>query len=154
MPLPRPALALGPLALLACAACSREVERFYPDGVLRSTGRELGPEKVPDGPWKTWYPGGEPREEGVFDHGRRVGVWTQWWPNGQRRSRGARAWDETLRSSPREGAWTFWHANGVRAAQGAYVKGQREGRWDVSLEDGTLDGDRTGEFHLDQKIGG
>lgn len=152
--LTRQALLKGLLAALACGACSREVELFHPDGVLRSKGRESGAEKLPDGPWKTWYPSGDPREEGAYDRGRRVGVWTQWWPNGQRRSRGARAWDEESQAAPREGAWTFWHANGVRAAQGVYVKGQREGRWDVSLEDGTLDGDRSGEFHRGLKIDG
>lgn len=150
----RPALLEGLLAALACAACSHEVERFYPDGVLRSSGSVYGAQQLPDGLWKTWYPGGEPREEGRYERGRRVGVWTQWWPNGQRRSRGTRAFDEALQASPREGAWTFWHANGVRAAQGVYHKGLREGRWDVSLEDGTLDGDRSGEFHADAKIGG
>jgi antitoxin component YwqK of YwqJK toxin-antitoxin module len=78
--------------------------------------------------------------------------WTQWYPNAQRRSRGRRAWDEASHSSPREGTWTFWYENGVVLGQGLYHAGRREGHWDYSLDDGTLDGDRTGEYHDDLRL--
>lgn len=104
------------------------------------------------GTWTWSYPGGTPRETGTFEDGRRVGVWSQWWSNGERRSEGRREYDPRTRTSPREGAWTFWHPNGAVAARGIYRGGQREGAWEYSLDDGRLDGDRSGLYHDDLKI--
>ncbi len=128
------------------------------------------------GTWTWWYPNGERRESGTYTDGKRSGEWTQWYPNGQRRSRGSREFDAVTHSSPREGTWTFWHETGVIIARGPYVKGlregpwtfwydngdvasfgpfvkgRREGHWEFSREDRSLDTERTGEYHLDQRI--
>jgi hypothetical protein len=144
---------------LASAGCAPDVS-YWSDGVRRSQGRIAlaragGAPSAPareTGPWTWWFPNGERREQGTIAGGRRVGTWTQWYPNGQRRSRGVRAWDEASRASVREGLWTFWHENGERSAVGVYIAGRREGHWDYTLDDGSLDGDRTGEYHHDQRV--
>ncbi len=140
-------------ALVALAGCGRDIE-YYGDGMRRADGHVANDAALTreDGAWTWWYPSGERREQGTLDHGRRAGEWTQWYPNGQRRSRGDRAWDAAAQSSPRAGAWTFWYENGVVLGHGLYRAGRREGHWDYSLDDGTLDGDRTGEYHDDLRI--
>ena len=145
----------GTALALAISGCKPDVE-YWSDGVRRAQGRVAG--SSPDvlaretGPWTWWYPNGDRREQGTLENGRRTGTWTQWYPNGQRRSQGLRAWDDASRASVREGVWTFWHENGERSAVGVYRAGRREGYWDFTLDDGSLDGDRTGEYHHDQRI--
>lgn len=111
----------------------------------RLTGRETGE-------WTWSYPNGTQRERGTLEDGHRVGTWSQWWSNGERRSEGRRDYDARTRTSPREGPWTFWHPNGAIAARGIYRAGRREGAWEYSLDDGRLDGDRSGLYHDDLKI--
>jgi len=147
------------LTSLTLTACGPEVE-FYTDGVRRAEGRVVadassharfdGEREV--GPWQWWFPNGERRESGSFKDGHRTGEWTQWYPNGQRRSRGTRVFDSATNSSPRDGLWTFWHENGEIRARGIYVLGQREGHWDVSREDGSIDAAESGEYHDDHKL--
>jgi antitoxin component YwqK of YwqJK toxin-antitoxin module len=79
-----------------------------------------------------------------------VGVWKQWYANAELRSEGEREPDAARQSSPRTGYWRFHFENGALEAQGVFVRGLREGHWDYHLTDGELDGDRTGEYHLDQ----
>lgn len=147
-------------ALLACcalaiaAACTRDATLYGEDGLKRASGSRSIVTGREEGRWRSWFPSGERREEGSFDDGRRTGVWTQWYPSGQRRERGARRWNVATHASEREGAWTFWHANGVEAARGVYVRGAREGRWEYTNHDGSLDGDRSGEYHADVKLDG
>jgi hypothetical protein len=61
-------------------------------------------------------------------------------------------YDPETNTSPREGPWTFWHQNGAIAARGIYRLGRREGAWEFSLDDGRLDGDRSGLYHDDEKL--
>jgi hypothetical protein len=144
---------LAPCLLLALAGCARDAE-YYPGGLRRADG-DIGSDDAAtreDGTWTWWYPNGERRESGTLDHGRRVGEWTQWYPNAQRRSQGMRMFDPAAHASPREGSWTFWYENGVVLGRGLFHAGRREGHWDYSLDDGTLDGDRTGEYHDDLRL--
>jgi hypothetical protein len=142
------------LTVLTLTACGPHIE-YYGDGLRRADGDIADATSAAEretGPWTWWYPNGEPREQGTLDNGRRIGTWTQWYPNGQLRSRGERAFDAAARASPRTGAWTFWHENGEIHATGIFVGGRREGHWDYTLDDGSLDGDRTGEYHDDRRI--
>lgn len=145
-------------AYLLCAtlaSCGPDVE-YYADGVRRAEGhvsaRNATAQSRETGAWTWWYPNGERRERGTLEDGARTGTWTQWYPNGQRRSEGRRAWDAATHSSQRVGLWTFWHENGERLARGVYRTGRREGHWDYSLDNGALDGDRTGEYHDDARV--
>lgn len=152
-------VALSFTGVLALASCHREIES-WPDGARRAEGRlafqsehtTASAEGREDGTWTYWYPNGERRESGTYVDGRRTGEWTQWYPNGQRRSRGGRAWDQALHASPRTGMWTYWHENGEILARGVYVKGLREGHWDYSRVDGSIDAENTGEYHQNQRI--
>lgn len=136
------------LAPLSCG----QVVRTWPDGTQRAEGRIDRIAGAEEGLWTYWYPTGSLREQGRFDAGRRAGVWIQWFPNGRRRTQGERRWNAPTGASEREGAWTFWHENGVVHARGTFRAGAREGHWDYGLDDGGLDGLRTGEYHDDRKI--
>jgi hypothetical protein len=154
-----PVLVALSFTCLPLASCGSGTA-YYQDGALRSEGRLAFRVERPlsssegreDGTWTYWYPNGERRESGAYVDGRRAGEWTQWYPNGQRRSRGERAWDAASSASPRTGLWTYWHENGEVLARGLYVKGLREGHWDYSREDGSIDAEMTGEYHLDQRL--
>lgn len=145
--------------VLALASCGNEVE-YYKNGARRAEGalafrsENSSPAagERERGSWTWWYPNGERRESGTYANGRRSGEWTQWYPNGQRRSRGERVFDPATHASPRAGLWTFWHENGEILSRGLFVRGMREGHWDFSREDGSLDAERSGEYHLDQRI--
>ena len=136
------------LVLVLSAACARRVA-FHPGGVRRSEGRTWSIGDVEHGFWSYWYPNGALREQGRYDHGRREGIWQQWYPNGTPRSRGNRVWNADARRSERDGPWILWHDNGTRLAVGVFRGGRREGHWDYSHPDGTLDGNRSGEYHDD-----
>ncbi len=134
--------------VLACVlvACQRPVERGWPTGKRRASGQVSAIDGREEGLWTFWFPDGQLREQGRYQDGVRVGRWKQWHANGQPRSEGERAWDESTHASERAGHWRFWYENGALEACGAYERGLREGSWDFYLDDGHLDGDRTGEY--------
>jgi hypothetical protein len=143
----------GWLALLLCTglcSCLKQVERRWPAGTPRFAGSVSRLAGTREGLWTFWFPSGEPREQGRYSGGLRVGRWKQWHANGQPRSEGERESDPALWSSPRTGCWRFWFESGELEAQGVFVHGMRAGHWDYHLTDGELDGDRSGEYHLDQ----
>lgn len=145
---PRSRPQLAAWALLAmCAGCTRVEETWYDSGVLRSRGPVDVLSGERHGEWLFQHPNGEPKERGSYEHGLRTGVWTQWFPDGQPRSRGLRVPDRASGSSPRQGPWIFWHENGIVAARGIYERGSREGIWELSIDDGGLDGDHSGVHH-------
>lgn len=141
------------LLLAACVGCTRIEETWYDSGVLRSRGPVdiFGGER--HGEWIFQHPNGEPKERGRYDHGLRTGTWTQWFPDGQARSRGLRVPDRATGTSPRHGPWIFWHENGIVAARGIYEHGSREGLWELSIDDGGLDGDHSGVHHEGRLLG-
>jgi hypothetical protein len=144
---------LGSAALCLClCACLKEVERSWPSGSPRFEGRVSRLDGSREGLWSFWFPNGTLREQGRYTGGLRSGRWKQWHANGQARSDGEREIDPVSQSSPRSGFWRFWFENGALQAQGVFVHGQREGHWDYHLTDGQLDGDRSGEYHLDQLL--
>ncbi len=140
------------LALAASTACTREVHVVGPAGEARVEGRRSRTTGDANGIWTWSYPSGSPRERGEMVDGHRTGAWSQWWSNGERRSEGRRQYDDATRTSPREGPWMFWHPSGAVAAQGVFHGGDREGVWEFSLDDGRLDGDRSGLYHLGEKL--
>jgi MORN repeat variant len=146
---------LGVAALLGCtllAGCQKRVQRSWPSGSPRFEGRISRIDGEREGPWSFWFPNGRLREQGSYTDGRRVGRWRQWHANGQPRCEGERSGEAADERSPRTGYWRFWYENGKPEAQGVFVRGLREGRWDYHLTDGELDGDRSGEYHLDQLL--
>jgi antitoxin component YwqK of YwqJK toxin-antitoxin module len=136
----------------ALPACTRHVERDWPRGTKRFEGSVSRIDGAREGLWTFWFPDGMLREQGSYSAGARVGRWKQWHANRQLRSEGEREGTPGSDSSPRTGYWRFWYENGKPEAQGVYVHGLREGHWDYHLTNGTLDGDRSGEYHLDQLL--
>lgn len=141
------------LSLFGAPGCTREVRVGLPDGEPRVLGQRTSANGAVLGAWTWNYPNGVPRERGEYVDGLRVGTWTQWWSNGEKRSEGGRRPDAATKTSPRHGPWTFWHANGVIAARGVYDRGRRSGVFEYSIDDGRLDGDRSGFYHDDARIG-
>jgi hypothetical protein len=140
------------LVALLLAGCTKHVQRDWPSGTPRFEGAVSRLDGEREGEWSFWFPNGRMREQGRYADGRRVGVWKQWHANGQPRSEGERSAALAGDESPRTGCWRFWFENGRPEAQGVYVDERREGRWDYWLTDGELDGDRSGEYHLDQLL--
>lgn len=137
---------------LVLGACTKHVERRWPGDTPRHEGLVSRLDGEREGLWTFWFPSGALREQGRYSGGLRVGRWKQWHANGEPRSEGPRTPDLARRESPRSGYWRFWFENGELEAQGVFVDGLREGHWDYHLTDGQLDGDRTGEYHLDQLL--
>jgi len=140
------------LLWLALCGCSRQVTAQWAGGTPRFEGTQARFSGAREGPWKFWFPNGQLREQGRYEDGLRVGPWKQWYANGELRSEGEREADRVQGVSPRAGCWRFRFENGALEAQGVFVHGLREGHWDYYLPDGDLDGDRTGEYHLDQLL--
>lgn len=151
-----PARLLGRAALVcACAllaGCLKHIERSWPSGSQRYEGAISRVDGREEGLWTFWFPNGQMREQGRFAHGLRVGRWRQWHSNGAPRSEGGRTPARDRTASLRTGYWRFWYESGALEGQGVFVDGLREGHWDYFLTDGKLDGDRSGEYHADQRI--
>jgi antitoxin component YwqK of YwqJK toxin-antitoxin module len=122
------------------------------EDVERSVGRRSPTTRAEEGFWTYWYPNGALREQGRYIGGRRVGEWEQFHANGVRWARGCRAWNPATGACERVGLWTFWYSNGQREARGVFVAGRREGHWEYAHRDGSLDGDRSGEYHDDVRF--
>jgi hypothetical protein len=141
--------------LLACAslaACHKHVERNWSAGTPRYQGEISRLDGREEGVWTFWFPNGQMREQGRFERGLRVGRWRQWHANGVARCEGERTPAPDGSASLRTGYWRFWYESGELEGQGSFVAGEREGHWDYHLTDGRLDGDRSGEYHLDQRL--
>jgi len=147
-----PPVALAALALWCASGCTREVRVGLLDEEPRVQGHRSSTSDAEVGAWTWNYPNGLPRERGDYVDGLRVGTWTQWWSNGEKRSEGERRPDSATKTSPRHGPWTYWHANGVIEARGVHDRGRRSGVWEYSIDDGSLDGDRSGLYHDDARI--
>ena len=137
---------------LVLAGCQRRVERTWPTGRQRSAGHVSLLTGREEGLWTYWFPDGHLREQGRYEDGVRVGRWKQWHANGAPRSEGERRFDRARRASPRTGFWRFWYENGKLEGCGTCVDGLREGRWEYFLEEGGLDGDRSGEYYHDELL--
>jgi antitoxin component YwqK of YwqJK toxin-antitoxin module len=59
---------------------------------------------------------------------------------------------ETL-DGRRDGLCRRFYADGRKMAEGSYVAGKMEGQWTFWLEDGTVDGARSGRFESGERSG-
>lgn len=140
------------LLLSGLAACQRAEVRHWPTGAPRSEGRRARLSGLEEGLWTYYYPNGQRREEGRYEAGRRVGRWREWHSNGAPRAEGERHWLASSGASPRDGLWVLWYEEGSTEGRGVYRAGLREGHWDYFRHDGSLDHERTGEYHDDQLL--
>jgi len=77
------------------------------------------------GKFMAWYPNGQTRVEGRYEHDVEVGQFTWWYSNGQKATAG------TFVQGLPDGVWTWWHENGQKATEGEYRQGQQVGQWMV-----------------------
>ena len=84
------------------------------------------------GCWTSWYPGGQKRAEGIYEHDLPEGEFTWWHSNGQQAVVG------NHRKGKPHGAWVWWHENGQKATTGQYVDGEPSGAWIYWNADGQL----------------
>ena len=67
-------------ALPTCPAGTNAVGKAPPEGLEWRCATASG---VPEGPWLTWYEGGQLMSERHMKKGREHGRQRSWWPNGQ-----------------------------------------------------------------------
>jgi antitoxin component YwqK of YwqJK toxin-antitoxin module len=131
---------------LSCPSGTKRLAQESPEGkeercVLRRSEKRHGP-------FQTWYPDGQLRQEGTYRYGQPQGRWTYYYPNGQKRM------DGTWRFGKTQGRWTYFHENGSRESAGRFLMGKREGRWTYWDTAGEMrfEGDWTdGELNLDDE---
>jgi antitoxin component YwqK of YwqJK toxin-antitoxin module len=87
---------------------------------------------VKHGCWTAWYPNGQKRTEGIYEHDLPEGQFTWWFQNGQQAVNG------NFRKGKPHGVWTWWHENGQKATSGQYTDGEPSGAWIYWQEDGQL----------------
>ena len=75
------------------------------------------------GEWKSWYPSGQEKLAGRYDHNLPVGKFTWWHQNGQKSLEGI--YDD----GKQEGRWVWWHTNGQKSIQGEYATSGPTGNW-------------------------
>jgi len=143
-----PYLVLGLAVVLS--GCREEIT-WHRNGVRHASG-PVALDRLRTGTWRFWYPSGQLREEGRYADGHRVGVWTQWHPGGQKASAGQRVWDPERGASLREGPWTFWWPNGNVRARGRFERGLRTGPWEVRIDTGRLDPERSGVYAAGERL--
>ena len=89
-------------------------------------------ERIQHGPTGTWYPNGQPKMQGQFDNGERVGVFVGWHANGQKDVAGQ------FEAGKKVGAWTWWHPNGIKRIEGQYEDETPVGEWTWWDADGSV----------------
>jgi len=90
---------------------------------MRFAGHESVGEHLRHGPSKTWYPNGQPKFEGFYQHDKKVGRFAYWHANGQLATVG------DYRNDKRQGLWVWWHENGQKASIGKYSDDALHGEW-------------------------
>jgi antitoxin component YwqK of YwqJK toxin-antitoxin module len=80
-------------------------------------------EVTPDGPFKSHYPDGKLKMEGVITAGHRDGAWTSYHPNGIKASENHYVLGQLT------GKTTAWHDNGLLFYIGYYKNGNKVGKW-------------------------
>jgi antitoxin component YwqK of YwqJK toxin-antitoxin module len=67
---------------------------------------------------------------------------------GDGQKKNATEYADGVRSGPSE----QWHAGGQREWQGTYGDGYREGEWSFWLQDGSVDGERSGIYRAGKRL--
>ena len=89
-------------------------------------------EELRHGQWQEWYPNGQQKMSGQYNHSKMVGQFSYWHPNGQKAAEGNYAADK------HDNTWVWWHRNGQKSVSGSFQKGQLVDQWRWWAEDGKL----------------
>ncbi len=103
------------------------------------------------GQWQEWYPNGQRKMSGQYNHNKRVGQFSYWHTNGQKAAEG------DYLSDKHDGTWVWWHQNGQKSVTGSFQKGLLVDQWRWWAENGKLtkqtiqDGTKIFEALADEK---
>jgi len=97
---------------------------WYPDGGTKTEGIYHRGRRV--GRWQVLRPDGDPREEGRYLADRRFGEWVFYHPGGRPSHRGRFS---GAGAGERIGVWTSYHPDGTEKEKGFYYRGRRHGTW-------------------------
>lgn len=89
-------------------------------------------EELRHGKWQEWYPNGQPKMSGQYNHDKKVGQFTYWHSNGQKAAEGQYLADK------HEATWVWWHQNGQKSVTGSFQNGLLVDQWRWWAEDGKL----------------
>ena len=99
------------------------------------------------GTWRTFHGNGSPSTEGAYAAGKRQGEWRAW------RADGSLASEARYEADTLHGPFRRIAPNGTVIEEGAYELGARTGPWTHRSEDGSVDGERSGIYADDERIG-
>lgn len=95
-------------AIYGCSSDGIEpVQTFYTDGTLHkqySIRIANGIDTVRHGAYKSYYPSGRLRQEGIFVHGEKDSVWSTWYDSDE----GVRISEGAYSNGLIDGQWKFW----------------------------------------------
>ncbi|MBC8405170.1 MAG: hypothetical protein H8E15_08085, partial [Planctomycetes bacterium] len=117
----------------------------WEDGTARleyEVQQEPGKDPVRHGDYKRWYQNGELEEKGKYRHGMKSGTWFFYYQNGNVKSSGK------YNKDIQKGTWKFFYPTKQLKAEGEIVDGQRHGRWQEWLEDGTENPLLSGDYQF------
>lgn len=121
------------------------VKETWEDGTARleyEVQQEPGKDPVRHGDYKRWYQNGELEEKGKYRHGMKSGTWFFYYQNGNVKSSGK------YNKDIQKGTWKFFYPTKQLKAEGEIVDGQRDGRWQEWLEDGTENPLLSGDYQF------
>lgn len=79
-----------------------------------------------------YYPGGQIREKGFFEAGKRHGIWNSYGTNGKITSR------VQFKHGKKHGTWLLWDEQGVLRYEMRYRNGEKTGTWKIWDANGNL----------------
>ena len=88
--------------------------------------------QIQHGPTGTWHSNGQPKMQGQYLNGQRVGPFVGWHANGQKDVAGQ------FNAGKKVGTWIWWHANGQKRIEGQYDNNTPTGVWTWWNEDGSV----------------
>ena len=103
---------------------------LFEQGVLVAEGITTE-EGERDGPWKTFWPHGAVRSEGMYQQGLREGEWVFYRRSGEVEQRGA------YQAGELHGVWTWWYEGGEVHRTESYRRGKPHGAFTENKPDGT-----------------
>jgi len=111
----------------------RKAEDKYTDGTMRiqrEVIRLSNDRFVNDGPYREFYPDGQPFSEGSYKRGVLHGQWIYWHANGQICK------TTVFKDGLPNGSWEVFRKDGSRLSSKTYEAGLRQGHWTRYFEDG------------------
>ncbi len=116
---------------LRAANMSDPTYDWWNDTVTTTDAKPAGPD-LKHGAWTEWYPSGNKKTEGRYDHGVAVGRFTWWYENGQKQA------EVDYQNGALGGTWITWHPNGLKESQAEYREGELIEKWMHWNADGKL----------------